>query len=137
MYSDDGTQATCPYCGNTFSYTQNDLNHDGTVACRGCGSIIETKRQPMARQGQPSPSHDPIFSQGTRSRTSGSTSSSATVRKSGTSGTSVACGIILVLLFLPLIIAIPVAICIGLWYMSKNKETTTSSSSSSTTSSPW
>jgi len=43
-------------------------------------------------------------------------------QKKRRSGTSIACGIILVLLFVPLIIAIPIAVCMGLWYMSKNRE---------------
>ncbi|MHA1908994.1 MAG: hypothetical protein ACW98Y_16965, partial [Candidatus Thorarchaeota archaeon] len=108
----DGIQATCPYCGNTFAYTQNDLNHDGTVACRGCGSIIETKRKPLAQSTEPRTTSgpvDPIFGSQTQAP------------KKGSSGTTTAIGIVLVLLFLPLIIAIPIAVCWGLYYMSKNK----------------
>ena len=110
MYGDDKTQATCPYCGNTYSYSHNEMQEGGIVSCKGCGSIIETQRQPARQQtGYPTTS-DPVFS-----------GQPQQYRKRGPSGTSVACSIILVLLFIPLIVAIPIAVCIGLWYMSKQR----------------
>lgn len=107
---EERTQATCPYCGSTFSYSNNEMQQDGRVPCRSCGSIMETRRQPIYQSTDFPTTSDPIFS-----------GRGQTYEKKGRSGASVACGIILVLLFLPLIIAIPIAACIGLWYMSKNR----------------
>jgi len=112
MFEEDRTQATCPYCGNTFSYGQSDIHQDGTASCRGCGSIIETRRRPIASQ-------DPVFSS-----QSGPTSDPFFEGKKSSGGSScggAACTIACILLFLPLIIAIPLALCAGLYFMSKNR----------------
>ncbi|MFW9851188.1 MAG: hypothetical protein ACFFF4_18830 [Candidatus Thorarchaeota archaeon] len=110
MYSNDRTQATCPYCGNTYSYSQNEMQEGGLVSCRGCGSIIETQRKPAFDT--------------TTTRTSGTTYTQPppTYRKSGSTGTTIGCAICVVLLITPLWMGIPLAICLGLWYMQQNKE---------------
>ena len=67
MYSEDRTSITCAYCGNTFSYAQNEIYADGTVSCRGCGSMIQSKRpaDPWSSESSATPTATPVPDKGT------------------------------------------------------------------------
>ena len=114
MFEEDRTQVACPYCGNSFSYEQSEMHEDGTVSCRGCGSIIETRHLPTASQ-------DPVFSSQSDPTSDPFSAQSQTKKSSGGCCGSAVCPIAIILLILPLIIAIPLSICAGLYYLNKSR----------------
>lgn len=126
--SDNNTfRVTCPYCGQTNEYYTWDRRDDGLIHCSNCGSLVDTSRASTAtpRATQPSDfSRDSTSSSGYAPAPQ-SDPWAASKAKSGGNQWLLCCAI-LSILFLPIIIGVPLGICLGIvWYQGRPKEDAT------------
>jgi predicted Zn finger-like uncharacterized protein len=88
----EGVRIKCPNCGSSYIYTdEHKLDDYQTVSCQNCGSAIEYVGENVLIVKEPAP---------------------AAVQ---TEDWSLCVLIIIILLFVPLIIAVPLILCIGIW----------------------
>jgi transcription elongation factor Elf1 len=87
----EGVRVKCPNCGSKYVYTDEHKLDSQTVSCQNCGSAIDYVGEAILLVKEPAPA-------GTQTEDWG------------------LCAIILIIfLFVPLIIAIPLIICIVAW----------------------
>jgi len=94
----EGIRIQCPYCDSKYIYTDEHKLEDGGVNCQNCGSAIDAVGEDVLIVKEPGPA-------GTQSEDWG-----------------VCVIIILIFLFVPLIIAIPLIICIAAWKGMQSRE---------------
>ncbi|MHA2025746.1 MAG: hypothetical protein ACW98U_07575 [Candidatus Thorarchaeota archaeon] len=88
----EGVRIKCSNCGSSYIYTdEHKLDDYQTVSCQNCGSAIEYVGENVLIVKEPAP---------------------AAVQ---TEDWSLCVLIIIILLFVPLIIAVPLILCIGIW----------------------
>jgi predicted Zn finger-like uncharacterized protein len=96
----EGIRIKCPYCGSKYIYIDEHRLEDGRVNCQNCSSVIDAVGEDVLIVKEPGPAV-------TRSE-----------------DFWLCCIIIIIILFVPLIIAIPMIICIAAWKVMQSKEST-------------
>jgi predicted Zn finger-like uncharacterized protein len=96
----EGTRIKCPKCDSTYIYTDAHRLDNGMVSCQNCGNKIEGLGESVLIVKEPA---------GARTQTENWAECAI---------------VILILLFLPLIIAIPALICYGVYKMNQSRDQT-------------
>jgi hypothetical protein len=114
--SDNNTfRVTCPYCGQSNEYYTWDRRDDGLVHCTNCGSLIDTSHAGAAPK-QPAPDTWNSSTSSSGSAPAPSTPWTAPPRKSGGANTAVIVILVIIGLFTPLYIGIPLIICAACYW---------------------
>jgi predicted Zn finger-like uncharacterized protein len=87
----EGVRIKCPNCGSSYIYTDEHKLDVQTVSCQNCGSAIEYVGENVLIVKEPAP------------------------EATQTEDWGLCALIIIIILFVPLIIAIPLILCIGIW----------------------
>lgn len=94
----EGVRIKCPNCGSKYIYTDEHKLQDGRVKCQNCGSAIDSVGEDVFLVKEPGPA----------------------VAQTENWGLCVI--IILIFLFVPIIIAIPLILCIVAWKGMQSRE---------------
>ncbi len=94
----EGIKIECPNCGSKYIYTDEHKLDDGGVSCQNCGSVIDAVGEDVLLVKEPA----------------------AAGPQSEDWGLCVI--IVLIFLFVPLMIAIPLIICIAAWKGMQSRE---------------
>ncbi|MHA1950942.1 MAG: hypothetical protein ACW99G_11110 [Candidatus Thorarchaeota archaeon] len=96
----EGVRIKCPNCGSKYVYTDEHKLDQQNVSCQNCGSEIEYVGENILIVTEPAPA-------GTK-----------------TEDCNLCVVLILIILFVPLIFAIPLILCIGGWKVSQGRGST-------------
>lgn len=94
----DAVRVRCPICGSKYIYTDEHRLDDGRVSCQNCGSAIDADGENVILVKEPAPA------------------------RVQTEDWGLCVIIILIILFVPLFIAIPLILCIAAWKMVQPRE---------------
>ncbi|MFW9926091.1 MAG: MJ0042-type zinc finger domain-containing protein [Candidatus Thorarchaeota archaeon] len=94
----DGVRVRCPICGSKYIYTDEHRLDGGKVSCQNCGSTIDADGENVILVKEPAPA------------------------RVQTEDWGICVIIIIIILFVPWLIAIPLILCIAAWKMVQPRE---------------